>query len=106
MGFYVIQYRYPADLKFLVEDFRPGHRTHMRKLQAEGKLVSSGFLHDATFDGGLLLVRADSAQEAREYLEGDPFYEHDLMDELTVLSWVPTLGPDAPGFDTTFPTFD
>ena len=38
MGLYVIQYRYPTDLKFLVEAYRPSHRTHMRRLESEGKL--------------------------------------------------------------------
>ena len=103
MGLYVIQYRYQTDLKFLVEAYRPSHRTHMRRLESEGKLVSAGFLQDATFDGGMLMVRAESAQEALSFLEDDPFQQQGLMDELTIRAWVPTLGPDAPGFSTSFP---
>lgn len=104
MGLYVIQYRYPSDRKFLVEDFRPLHRTHMRDLQAKGLLVASGFLSDAVFDGALIILRADSAQEAEVLLEGDAFYDSGLMEELVIRSWSPTLGPDAPDFDTEFPT--
>ena len=31
------------------------------------------------------------------------FQQQGLMDELTIRAWVPTLGPDAPGFSTSFP---
>ncbi len=103
MSLYVIQYQYPTDLKMLVEDFRPAHRNYMRQLQADGHLLAAGFLGDAVYDGGMMLVRAESAQAALKLLEGDPFYANDLMDDLQVLAWTPTLGAEAPGFDTEFP---
>lgn len=103
MGLYVIQYRYPSDRKFMVEDFRPFHRTHMRELQEKGLLLASGFLTDAMFDGAMMILRADSAQAAESLLEGDAFYDSGLMEDLVVRSWSPTLGVEAPDFDTEFP---
>lgn len=103
MGFYVIEYRYPSDLKNLVEDFRPAHRTYMRALEKEGRLVASGFLSDASFEGGMVILRADSAHDANALVENDPFYLNGLMEDLKVRRWTPTLGQNAPSFDTRFP---
>lgn len=103
MGLYIIQYRYPSDRKFLVEDFRPTHRTFMRDLHARGVLVSAGFLSDAMYDGAMMIVRAESARAAEQLLEGDAFYDSGLMEDLTIRSWAQTIGPEAPDFDTSFP---
>lgn len=103
MGLYIIQYRYPSDRRFLVEDFRPAHRSFMRELHGRGLLLSAGFLSDAMYDGAMLIVRAESAQAAQALLEGDAFYDSGLMEELTIRSWAQTLGPEAPDFDTSFP---
>ncbi len=87
----------------MVEDFRPFHRTHMRDLQEKGHLVAAGFLNDAVFDGGMMVLRAKNAQEAESLLEGDAFYDSGLMEDLVIRAWTPTLGRDAPEFDTEFP---
>ena len=103
MGLYVIQYRYPSNLKFMVEDFRPAHRTFMRKMEADGTLKAAGFLGDAVFEGGMMIVEAPSAQAAEKLLVGDAFYDNGLMEELIIRAWTPTVGMGARGFATSFP---
>ena len=103
MLLYVIEYRYRPELKFLVEDMRPAHRTYLRGLQAQGRLLTSGFLRDATFDGAMLIVRAESASAAIALLDQDPFVEAGVVQGLSARQWIPTLGPDASSFDTEFP---
>ena len=103
MRLYVIEYRYRPDLKFLVEDMRPAHRTYLRDLQAQGRLITSGFLKDATFDGAMLVVHADTAEDAIALLDEDPFVEAGVVQDVIARQWIPTLGPDAADFDTRFP---
>ena len=104
MTLYVVEYRYDEALSNLVSDFRPAHREHLRKLQADGKLVASGFLRDSIFDGAMLIFRADSAQQAREYLDDDPFVTNGLIHSLLIREWHPTLGDMADDFDKAFPS--
>lgn len=105
MPFYVVEYRYVDELKNLVEDFRPAHRTYLRQLEGEGKLVASGFLTDnAAFNGAMLILKAESAREVLDMGEKDPFYTNGLIDDIRIRQWVPTLGSHAKAFDTEFPS--
>ena len=103
MAFYVIEYEYKPQFKFLVEDVRPAHRTFLRELEAQGNLLASGFFRDSAFDGAMLIVKADTAEQALALLENDPFATDDLVENVRVRLWVPTLGPYAQDFDTAFP---
>ncbi len=103
MALYVVEYRYDEALSNLVSDFRPAHREYLRGLKDAGNLVASGFLRDSLFDGAMLILRANSAQEARDLLEDDPFAANGLIHSLLVREWHPTLGDLADEFDTTFP---
>ncbi len=103
MAFYVIEYRYNPDMKYLVADIRPAHRTYLRGLEAEGKLIASGFFRDAVFDGAMLIVKADSALEAKNLLDDDPFSLNGLIEDVRARLWVPTIGSYADDFDKDFP---
>ncbi len=105
MAFYVIEYRYNPDLRNLVNDFRPAHRTYLRDLKNQGKLVSSGFFRDAEYDGAMLIVHADSAQEALALLDQDPFSLNGLIEDVAARQWIPTIGDHAEDFDVDFPTW-
>lgn len=103
MAYYVIEYRYDSDLRNLVTDFRPAHRTFLRGLEKAGNLVSAGFFKDAGFDGAMLLLQADSAQEALDLLKDDPFSTNGLIEDVKARQWIPTVGQFAEDFDTSFP---
>ena len=103
MALYAFEYRYKEDLLTLVSDIRPAHRVFMRELEAQGVLIASGFLRDATFNGALAILRADSAADARRLLSNDPFALSDLIHSIVVREWQPTIGAFAEDFDTDFP---
>ncbi|MSS83984.1 hypothetical protein FYJ24_04225 [Actinomycetaceae bacterium WB03_NA08] len=103
MALYAIEYHYDQDLLNLVSDFRPAHRAFMRTLEDQGILLASGFLRDATFNGALVILRADSAQHATQLLADDPFSVNGLIHSVIVREWQPTIGDYAEEFDTTFP---
>lgn len=103
MTLYVVEYRYDEELSNLVNDFRPAHREYLRRLQDGGNLVASGFLRDSVFDGAMLILRAETAQDATALLNDDPFVTNGLIHSLRVREWHPTLGDLADDFDKTFP---
>lgn len=103
MSLYIVEYRYDEDLMNLVNDFRPAHREFLRGLQDREILVASGFLRDATFNGALIILHADSAAAARDILAGDPFNTNGLIHSIKTREWHPTLGAYADDFDTQFP---
>lgn len=105
MRTYAVIYEYEPQLLSLIDNWRPQHRTYLRDLHKQGKLFSSGHLREATAAGALLIMRTDTAQEARELLEKDPFFEHGLVTNIIVREWKPTIGELAERFDnvTDFP---
>lgn len=103
MAFYVIEYRYSQELRNLVNDFRPAHRNYLRELESQGKLISSGFLLDAAYDGAMLIVRAETSTEALNLLDEDPFRLNDLIEDVSARRWIPTIGVHADEFDVEFP---
>ena len=57
--------------KALSLDIIKRHVEHLRKLDAEGALVLCGPFSD--FPGGMVVVRAESPNEAKAIAEADPF---------------------------------
>ena len=47
------------------------HIEHLRRLDDQGKLVLAGPFED--YPGGMVIVRADSLEAARQIAESDPF---------------------------------
>lgn len=104
MGLYAVEYVYDPHLENLIQEVRPHHRTFLRRLFEQGKLVTSGYLRDtAMHEGALLIVRAPSAQAALALLEDDPFRHGGFIVERRVREWTPTIGELAEDFDTDFP---
>ncbi len=68
----------------------PAHARFMNNLEASGAVILGGPL-EGTPDV-LLVMRADSADEAAQYLQGDPWTDLNLLVVETVMPWTIRLG--------------
>lgn len=62
----------------------PEHLEYQRRMEAEGKLAFAGPLSDAagenTSGEGMILYRASSIEEARQFADADPFHRDGLRE--------------------------
>jgi uncharacterized protein YciI len=58
--------------KPFTEDVIKNHVAHLKELDEKGQLVVCGPFTD--YDGGIIIIRASSAEEARNIAESDPFF--------------------------------
>lgn len=85
MGLYAALFRYVAD-RAQIEEVRPAHRAYLRELLDAGTLHEAGrFAHER---GGLVVYRADSEEEARALLAGDPFITEGIMELESIQEWL------------------
>ena len=92
MALHAVIYRYADDAAAL-DEHRPRHRDHLRKLYESGHLVVSGpFTQGAP--GALLIFRADSAEQVAQWLDNDPFKVLGLIVEREIRAWNPAFGAD------------
>lgn len=98
MDTYAVIYEYEPQLLALIDNWRAAHREYLRELHRQGKLFTSGHLREASHAGALLIMRTETAQEARDLLEKDPFFEHGLVTNIIVREWKPTIGDLAERF--------
>ena len=89
MATYAVQYTYTDDAD-RVATFRPEHREHLAELHREGTLLLSGPLGDEP--GALLIVVADSAEEALAKLDGDPFIRERVIVDRSAREWTVVIG--------------
>lgn len=89
MAIYAVQYTYVDDAD-RVAVFRPEHRAHLAELHDDGVLVASGPLGDGS--RALLLVHADSADDALARLDGDPFKRERILVDRTADEWKVVIG--------------
>ena len=82
MAVFAVQYTYIDDAQRLAT-FRPEHREHLAELLREGTLLLSGPLDDGS--EALLIVVADSAEDALAKLDGDPFKRDAVHDHALAL---------------------
>jgi hypothetical protein len=76
------------------DEHRPAHLKFLTGLFESGRLVVSGPTDAAgPRPGALLIVRADSHEEAEEILSQDPFALNGFV-ERTVKPWEPKFGAD------------
>ena len=61
------------------------HLQYQRDLKAKGKILYGGPMVDFTW--GLLIIRADSIEEAREIAGGDPGLKTGLLLDFEVTPW-------------------
>ncbi|WIK65014.1 YciI family protein [Gleimia hominis] len=100
MPIYAVTYEYEPSTQTFLNELRHSHRSYLRGLNAQGKLISSGHLRDATFAGALLLMHTATAREAQELLEKDPFFSQGLVRRIIIREWEPTIGDMAEKFET------
>ncbi|AZQ78127.1 hypothetical protein EJ997_03900 [Flaviflexus ciconiae] len=72
-----------------IHDVRPLHREYLKTLFDDGKLLASG----PRGDGALLILSADSEQQAIDLLGGDPFMKSGIVLELDIKEWTVVYGP-------------
>jgi len=93
MALYAVIYRYADDAAAL-DEHRPSHRDHLRKLYEAGQLLVSGPLAEGGGPGALLIFRAESAEQVAQWLDGDPFTVLGLIVEREIRAWNPAFGAD------------
>ena len=87
----IVRYRRPIDE---VEAATPVHRTYLRQLKADGKLVASGPM-DPRYGGIFLLkVSDDNPQRDLDAIrDGDPFYQQHIA-QYELHCWNVVVGKD------------
>lgn len=78
----------PIRQKYMAEHLANAEKNWSRFLTA-GPLKKPG--SDETI-GSLFLVFADSAEEARQVVESDPYFEHDIYESVEVLQLINAMG--------------
>mgnify|MGYP001164727448 CR=1 FL=1 len=93
MSLFTVQYTYTDDTA-LRDQVRPAHRAYLGDLAAEGTVVLSGPLApvEGQSDAALLVVRAESAEDAAARLSSDPFQVNGVVANIDVREWKPVLG--------------
>src|SRR5699024_516584 len=86
---YAVQYTYTEDAD-RVAIYRPEHREPLAELHREGTLLLSGPLGDGP--GALLIVVADSAEDALAALDGDPFKRERVIVDRVAREWTVVIG--------------
>ena len=81
----------PAGSKDKVRDSLKEHLAYQRQLEEQGALVAAGPLSDETgtdWTGkGLIILRADTLEQARKLAEGDPMHSSGAR-TFTLLPWL------------------
>lgn len=93
MAIFAVQYTYIDDAQ-RVATFRFEHREHLSELHREGTLLLSGPLGDGP--GALLVVTAESAEDALAKLDGDPLKRERLIVDRVAREWTVVIG-ELPG---------
>lgn len=61
---------------------RPTHLERLKRLESEGKLVLAGPFSDQS--GSLIIMEANSIEEARSFIQKDPYVEHGVFEKVEV----------------------
>jgi len=94
MSLFAVTYSYAAGSDAARNEHRPLHLKFLTGLFESGRLVVSGPTDAAgARPGALLIIRADSPEEAEEIMGQDPFALKGFV-ERTVKSWDPKFGAD------------
>ncbi|MFW0121564.1 YciI family protein [Rothia sp. CCM 9419] len=90
MSIFICTYSYaPAEEQ---EKHRPEHRLYLGSLVEKGIIIASGPYVDNEAPGAMLLFKASSADEVREYVSQDPMYLGGAVLSYNVREWNPVLG--------------
>ena len=70
---------------------RPKHREYLKSLFEAGKIAASGPFADDS--GALIIYNAESAEEARQLLDNDPFTTAGVLANAELREWNQVLPP-------------
>ena len=75
-------------------DTRPDHVAYLNALNADGKLAFAGpFLgDDGKPTGSLVVVKAETIEDAREIAGNDPYAKAGLFESVTITEWKRVIG--------------
>ena len=62
--------------------YRPAHLANMEPLDQAGRVVLAGPLTDKT--GSLIVIEADSLEEARKFVQEDPYTVHGVFERVEI----------------------
>ena len=91
MALHAVLYRYTTDAAAL-DEHRPAHRDHLRRLFEQGRLLVSGPLAQGGGPGALLILDAAGPDEVAALLDDDPFHVRGLIAEREIRRWNPAFG--------------
>ena len=89
MSIYAVSYTYSDDV-VTRDEVRPSHRDFLRGLNAEGVVRASGPVDGGI--GALVVVEAESAEDALRILDADPFQVRGVIAERSVRKWDVVIG--------------
>lgn len=84
MSIYAVSYTYSDDVATR-DEVRPSHRDFLRGLNAEGVVRASGPVDGGI--GALVVLEAESAEDALRILDADPFQVRGVIAERSVRQW-------------------
>lgn len=89
MSIYAVSYTYSDDVATR-DEVRPSHRDFLRGLNAEGVVRASGPVDGGI--GALVVLEAESAEDALRILDADPFQLRGVIAERGVRQWDVVIG--------------
>jgi uncharacterized protein YciI len=89
MSIYAVSYTYSDDVATR-DEARPSHRDFLRGLNAEGVVRASGPVDGGI--GALVVLEAESAEDALRILDTDPFQVRGVIAERSVRQWDVVIG--------------
>ncbi len=84
MSIYAVSYTYSDDVATR-DEVRPSHRDFLRGLNAEGVVRASGPVDGGI--GALVVLEAESTEDALRILDADPFQVRGIIAERSVRQW-------------------
>lgn len=91
MAYYAVIYTYSSD-RTTQDQHRPEHRAYLTQLAEQGTLVASGPMLETEPATALLIFRAESQQQIRALLAGNPFQQLGQVAQTDVAEWNPVIG--------------
>jgi uncharacterized protein YciI len=82
-----------VETKYVPERYkavRPAHREYLKALADEGTVAVAGPIGADV--GGLMLFRAENAEELQKLLDADPYHVEGVLAERTVREFNPVIG--------------
>jgi uncharacterized protein YciI len=89
MSIYAVSYTYSDDVATR-DEVRPSHRDFLRGLNADGVVRASGPVDGGI--GALVVLEAESAEDALGILDADPFQVRGVIAERSVRQWDVVIG--------------